>query len=215
MFSELTDKVFKLISKVPFNTMIAAVWISYASVFVLALFLCLVSRRVRAKGKGPYLAFTNAYAGVNLALFMLEKPFEEAAVVAVLFWLVGYLTYGLLCAITLKPAAATTVAVRREPSSVVPAVLPVAPAPQHKSPRPELAANGATPVKNSVRLDHAAAVTDKLLAKNLSKADRAELEKLKNTLAVLQIKGTLTPTEAEILNGNFNALLKLMAKYNV
>ena len=79
MFSELTDKVFKLISKVPFNTMIAAVWISYASVFVLALLLCLVSRRARAKGKGPYLAFTNAYAGVNLALFMLEKPFERVS----------------------------------------------------------------------------------------------------------------------------------------
>ena len=59
------------------------------------------------------------------------------------------------------------------------------------------------------------AVTDKLLTKNLSKSDRQELEKLKNTLAVLQIKGTLTPTEAEILNDNFNALLKLMAKYNV
>ena len=58
-------------------------------------------------------------------------------------------------------------------------------------------------------------VTDKLLSKNLSKSDRQELEKLKNTLAVLQIKGTLTPTEAEILNDNFNALLKLMAKYNV
>ncbi len=69
--------------------------------------------------------------------------------------------------------------------------------------------------KNNVRLEHAVAVTDKLLSKNLSKSDRQELEKLKNTLAVLQIKGTLTPTEAEILNDNFNALLKLMAKYNV
>ena len=58
-------------------------------------------------------------------------------------------------------------------------------------------------------------VTDKLLTKNLSKPDRQDLEKLKNTLAVLQIKGSLTPIEAEILNDNFNALLKLMAKYNV
>lgn len=69
--------------------------------------------------------------------------------------------------------------------------------------------------KNSVRLEHAIAVTDKLLLKNLSKADRSELEKLKNTLAVLKIKGTLNPAESEILNDNFNALLKLMAKYNM
>ena len=38
---------------------------------------------------------------------------------------------------------------------------------------------------------------------------------LKNTLAVLQMKGTLSPAESDILNDNFNALLKLMAKYNV
>lgn len=69
--------------------------------------------------------------------------------------------------------------------------------------------------KSSVRLEHAIAVTDKLLTKNLAKSDRQELEKLKNTLAVLKIKGTLNPTEADILNENFNALLKLMAKYNV
>ena len=77
-------------------------------------------------------------------------------------------------------------------------------------PQPQIPA-----AKNGVRLEHAVAVTDKLLTKNLAKADRLELEKLKNTLAVLKIKGTLNPTEADILNENFNALLKLMAKYNV
>ena len=66
-----------------------------------------------------------------------------------------------------------------------------------------------------MRLEHAVTVTDKLLAKNLGKGDRQELEKLKNTLAVLRVKGTLTPSEAEILNENFNTLLKLMAKYDV
>ena len=58
-------------------------------------------------------------------------------------------------------------------------------------------------------------VIDKLLLKNIGKGDRQELEKLKNTLTVLQMKGTLSPTESDILNDNFNALLKLMAKYNV
>ena len=69
--------------------------------------------------------------------------------------------------------------------------------------------------KASVRLDHAMTVTDKLLAKSLGKSDRQELEKLKNTLVVLQMKGNLSTAETDILNDNFNALLKLMAKYNV
>ena len=69
--------------------------------------------------------------------------------------------------------------------------------------------------KNNVRLEHAISVTDRLLQKNLGKGDRQELEKLKNTLAVLQMKGALSPAESEILNENFNALLKLMAKYDV
>ena len=69
--------------------------------------------------------------------------------------------------------------------------------------------------KSTVRLDHAVTVTDNLLRKNLGKGDRQELEKLKNTLVVLQMKGTLTPAESDILNDNFNALLKLMAKYNI
>ena len=74
--------------------------------------------------------------------------------------------------------------------------------------------NNPPAAQNNIKLDHAVTVTENLLTKNLSKSDRQELEKLKNILAVLQIKGTLTTAESDILNENFNALLKLMAKYN-
>ena len=84
------------------------------------------------------------------------------------------------------------------------------PRPQPNNVRQEIPA-----AKSTVRLEHAISVTDRLLQKNLGKGDRQELEKLKNTLAVLQMKGTLTPSDSDILNDNFNALLKLMAKYNV
>ena len=86
---------------------------------------------------------------------------------------------------------------------------------QAQPPLPKAVKQEIPAAKNNVRLEHAASVTEKLLSKNLGKSDRQELEKLKNTLAVLRIKGTLSPAESEILNENFNTLLKLMAKYNV
>jgi len=89
--------------------------------------------------------------------------------------------------------------------------MPVSPAMPSKPERPETTVSA----KTNVRLEHAVSVTEKLLGKNLGKTDRMELEKLKNTLSVLQLKGTLTPAESDMLNENFNMLLKLMAKYNV
>ncbi|MDE7330443.1 MAG: hypothetical protein K2N30_05105 [Clostridia bacterium] len=148
-----------------------------------------------------------------MALFLMKKELSEAIIIAVLFWIAGYLLYGVLCAFTarVKPEEVNA-AVRR--TVVADVAAPVSTAKAVGGGIPAQPQN-APAVKTSVRLEHAVAVTDKLLSKNLSKTDRQELEKLKNTLAVLQIKGTLTPTEAEILNENFNALLKLMAKYNV
>lgn len=69
--------------------------------------------------------------------------------------------------------------------------------------------------KSNVRLEHALSITEKLLLKSLGRGDRQELEKMRYTLNMLQAKGNLTPQEGEILNENFNALLKLMARYNV
>lgn len=212
MLAGFLDDIYLFVTGLPFDTLVWAVWGSYVAIFALALLCCMFLKRFRTLSKRPFYALTNAYTGVNLALFLLEKELSEAIIISVLFWISGYILYGVLCAFTShekseKPQVIRQTVIAEAPATVTP------PKPQ----RAEMPAQPQTPpaVKTSVRLEHAVAVTDKLLSKNLSKSDRQELEKLKNTLAVLQIKGTLTPTEAEILNENFNALLKLMAKYNV
>lgn len=165
--------------------------------------LSLALPKMRAASKRPFLCLANAYAAVTLAAFLTSNELPQAILAAALFWCAGYVLYGALCAIT-RPAIVRQSTV----SQVALTAMPVQP--------PQKISNSPVPaVKNSVRLEHAISVTDKLLQKNLGKGDRQELEKLKNTLAVLQMKGTLSPTESDILNDNFNALLKLMAKYNV
>lgn len=203
MISEFINGIFNGMKSVPFGTLTWIVWGSFAGIFALTLILCFVSQKLRGASKRPYLCFVNAYSAVTLATFLTEQPLPQSVLAAALFWCAGYLTYGLLCAITKTPAPRTAaqLAVTSLPAATAPA-LPVV--------RADVPA-----AKSSVRLEHAISVTDKLLKKNLGKSDRQELEKLKNTLAVLQMKGTLSTAEADILNDNFNALLKLMAKYNV
>jgi len=208
MFSDLFNNVYGFFDSLPFDTLIYFVWGSYLAVFLITLVVTLCSAKFKATSKKPFLCLTNAYAAVTLAAFLLKCDLGQSLTATVVFWVVGYILYGALCAFTRKyhnrkerivqsAAAATPIpvqpvrAMRTETHAQVPAA------------------------KNGVRLEHAVAVTDKLLTKNLAKSDRQELEKLKNTLAVLKIKGTLNPTEADILNENFNTLLKLMAKYNV
>lgn len=210
MCAAFLDEIYLFLTRLPFRVLMWSVWGSYLAVFALAAVCCIASKRFRALSKRPFLALTNAYTGVNLAMFLMEKELSEAIIIAVLFWVAGYILYGMLCAFTSRPKAeAERTAVTR--AAVAASPVPVAPAGVKNT----VSTQNAPAAKTGVRLEHAVAVTDKLLSKNLSKTDRQELEKLKNTLAVLQIKGNLTPTEAEILNENFNALLKLMAKYNV
>ena len=201
MFSKYLDKLYSSVSSIHFDTLMLIIWGSFGGIFVVALIACLIKPAFKATSKRPFLCLVNAYAAVTLAAFLLKNELPQSILAAALFWCAGYLLYGVLCLFT-KP-------VREEPAaqialSSLPVVQPV------KTVRTEV-----TPAKSSVRLEHAISVTDKLLGKNLGKSDRQELEKLKNTLAVLQMKGTLSPTESDILNDNFNALLKLMAKYNV
>ena len=85
---------------------------------------------------------------------------------------------------------------------------------------PQPAAKSLVPVtapaaQSVVRLDHALSIADKLLLKTLGRGDRQELEKIKTSLTVLKVKGELTPQDGEALNEMFNALLKLMAKYDL
>lgn len=207
MFTEFTEKLYSLVSSVPFDTLVWAAWGSYAGIFLITLLGCALSKKIKAAKKGPYLCFTNAYAALTLALFLIKHGLAQAVMIAVLFWIAGYISYGALCALT----SVRRTEPPRESKEILLSSMPVSSALPPKSAHPETTAAA----KTNVRLEHAVSVTDKLLGKNLGKTDRMELEKLKNTLSVLQLKGTLTPVESDMLNENFNMLLKLMAKYNV
>lgn len=208
MFSDLINKLYDFIDGIPFDGLVWYVWGSYAAIFVSVFVLTLASRRFKAVSKRPFLCLTNAYAGVNLALYLSECGLAQSVMITALFWTAGYILFGLLCAVSRQPKPE-----KREVAAggTVVTGLPV----QIQAAPPKPVKQDIPAAKNNVRLEHAASVTEKLLAKSLGKTDRQELEKLKNTLAVLRIKGTLSPAESEILNENFNTLLKLMAKYNV
>lgn len=201
MLSGFLDKLYAAAEKVPLDTLVWIIWGTFAGLFALSVALSLALPRVRSASKRPFLCLVNAYSALTLAAFLTESGLAQSLFAAVLFWCAGYLLYGVLCFISRRRVAA------RPP---VPQTVTATPVQPPKYVRPEVPA-----AKSSVRLEHAVSVTDKLLAKNLGKSDRQELEKLKTTLSVLQTKGTLSADEAEILNENFNALLKLMAKYNV
>lgn len=223
MFESLAQNIAE---KFPFDTLVWLTWGSFVAIFILSLTLCLSLPSMRQSSKRPYLCLVYAYTAVTLALFLTVNTVEEAAFTACIFWVAGYLSYGVLCALSrdkkkrgirTAPAEASACAVpplaaqNVQPAAQV--IQPVQkPSPAPKSPKP---AAGTTFARNNVRLDHAIAVTNRLLQKNLGKTDRQELEKLKNTLEVMKVKGSLSPAEGEILNENFNTLLKLMAKYNV
>ena len=217
MFSDFANSMAEFAAKFPFDNVVWLTWGSFAAIFVLALTLCIALPNVRSSSKRPFLCLAYCYTAVTFALFLTVNSLEQAAFVACIFWVVGYLCYGLLCAVSRKkvsscaPAqvAATAAPVITSTAKTIQPVQQPAKPPQKQSSPPTAIA------RTNVRLDHAIAVTAKLLEKNLGKTDRQELEKLKNTFEVLKVKGTLTPAEGEILNENFNTLLKLMAKYNI
>ncbi len=201
MFSKIIDGIYSSISSLPFDTLVWIILGSFAAVTVLAIVMSFALPKVRAADKRPYLCLVNAFTAVVLAAFLTKQQLAESVLAAVIFWCFGYFFYGVLCFIS-KPAKSQNAA----PSQVT--LLPsrsAVPAPRSDVPA----------AKSSVRLEHAISVTDRLLTKNLGKSDRQELEKLKSTLSVLQMKGELSPAESDVLNDNFNALLKLMAKYNI
>ena len=206
MFSKFINDIYSTVASIKFDTLLWIIWGSFAAVFVATLFLSLCLPKIKAASKKPFFYLTNAYAALTFGAFLTEEAIPQSVLAAVIFWCVGYLLYGLLC-ITTKSKKREII----QSQVAISSLPPVAPAPV-KQPvmRTEVPA-----AKSTVRLEHAISVTDRLLQKNLGKSDRQELEKLKNTLAVLQMKGALTPAESDILNENFNALLKLMAKYNV
>ena len=201
MFGKMIDSIYSSISSVPFDTLVWVILGTFIAISVLTAILCLAIPKIRASDKRPYLCLVNAYTAVVLAAFLTKESLAESALASVIFWCFGYFLYGVFCFIS-KP-------VKKEESK--PSVVTLMPSrPSVPAPRTDIPA-----AKSSVRLEHAISVTDRLLEKNLGKSDRQELEKLKSTLSVLQMKGELSTVESEILNDNFNALLKLMAKYNI
>lgn len=206
MFSKFINDIYSKVATISFDTLLWIVWGSFAAIFVATLFLSLCLPKIRASSKKPFFNLVNAYAALTFASFLTgDVMLPQSVLAAVIFWCVGYFLYGILCLTTKSKKQASI------QSQVAISSLPVQNAPvKQPALRAEVPA-----AKSTVRLEHAISVTDRLLQKNLGKGDRQELEKLKNTLAVLQMKGALTPAESDILNDNFNALLKLMAKYNV
>ena len=201
MFSEMIDSIYSSISSIPFDTLVWIILGTFLGITVLVFVLCFAIPKIKEVNKRPYLCLVNAYTALMLATFLTCEPLAQSVLASALFWCVGYFIYGLLSFIS------RTAKVEENTPSHVTLMQPITTPSQPRT---------AVPVaRSSVRLEHAISVTERLLQKNLSKSDRQEIEKLKSTLSVLQLKGELSPAESDILNDNFNALLKLMAKYNI
>ena len=176
---------------------------AFGVVLALTLLFCALSPSLRRRDKRPLLHLINLFTALTFVVFASAFPLVQSVAAAAVFWGIGYIFYGAVCALF----KAKRQKVDREeiaPVSTVRAgervVRPAQPVPA---------------VQTSVRLEHALSISDKLLLKTLGRSDRQELEKIKTALTVYKVKGTLSPQEGETLNDMFNALLKLMAKYDL
>lgn len=181
---------------------------AFGFVVLAALSGCIFSKRLRAHDKRAFMWMVNAFAAVTLAVFLTEFTLDKSIAAAIAVWLVGFIAYGLLK--MFKGRGAKGAGRVQPPVSNVPVM-------QSRPQRPAQVSQAAPqPAVNSVvRLEHALTIADKLLLKNLGRGDRQELEKIKTSLTVLKVKGVLSAQEGEALNEMFNALLKLMAKYDL
>jgi len=212
------NEIYSGLKAVPIPVILAIIWSVFALVSVVVLVLTLCVARVKKHDKKPYLHLLNVFTALTLATAVLDGDVAKAIYVSATFFLIGYLFYGLLSVITPK---ARDESYKKDcfcaPYSSI-SQREGAPSPYSSIPIPQattvLEPSFAT-AQSNVRLEHAISITDKLLAKNLGKGDRQELEKMKGVLYSLQLKGNLSADEGQLLNGHFNSLLKLMAKYNL
>lgn len=197
-------------------------WLSYTvvwSVFfvlsIVVLVTCLCNTKVKACDKRPYLHLLNAFTALTLAIAFSKTSVARSFGAGATFWLVGYLFYGLLCALSAKPAK------KHESKNAYSQYSSFGTADDASSPYSSVAVafrgeeKPRVNAKSTVRLEHAVSITDKLLAKNLGRGDRQELEKMKGVLYSMQVKGDLSAEDHRILNGHFNCLLKMMTKYDL
>lgn len=203
--SKFLESILNCVSGVPFDVWVIIDLCAFGGIFVITLLAGVFSRRIRYADKRAFFHLLNAFSAVTLALLCTRFSAPQALAFAAIFWCIGYLMYGLLCVLSKRrerhferTGAGSPVLTARTGVANSAPVSPVVPAAQ-----------------STVRLDHALSVADKLLLKTLGRGDRQEIEKIKTALTVLKVKGELTPQDGEALNDMFNALLKLMAKYDV
>lgn len=195
------DNFFATLGAANFSLLFIIEACSFALTFLTALLGCVLSQKVRAAEKKPFLYVVGLFAAITFVVFAGRFTLTQSLMAAATFWCVGMVAYGVLCAF--KPMQKHDYNEEGLPLRSVEGV--------RKPERHTVAATAQT----AVRLDHALAITDKLLAKNLGRGDRQELEKIKTQLTVLKVKNLLNPQEGESLNLTFNTLLKLMAKYDL
>ncbi len=196
------DSVFAEFAKADFALLFLIDVCAFAFIFIVALFSCAFSPKVRSVKKRAFLYLVDLFTAITLTVFLCKYTLAQAVAAAAIFRCVGIVCYGVLLAF--KPKE------RFIPEAEGVGLKTIASRP----PIPEVQAP-VSAVQSGVRLDHATSIADKLLLKNLGRGDRQELEKIKTALTVLKVKGTLTAQEGENLNETFNTLLKLMAKYDL
>ena len=203
------NNVLAQLANADFGLLIIIDLVAFGVTVAAALVACLISRKVRAHDKRSFIYAVNAFTALTLAIFLTEFSLVQSVAASAVFWCAGYLIYGALH--LFKVRKKRVVAPQGNP---VPAVTVNAPV-RTERPRQTAPANVEPASQSGVRLEHALSIADKLLLKNLGRGDRQELEKMKTALTVLKVKGVLSPQEGESLNEMFNALLKLMAKYDL
>ena len=201
--SQLFNQFTSFIAGVPFNTLLLADACAFGGIFLVTLLGCVLSKKIRYADKRAFFHLLNAFSAITLALFCTRYAAPQSIAAAAIFWCVGYLLYGLLSVLSKRAAKAAEYAPQSASVTLSQAAV--------KAPVPVTA----PAAQSVVRLDHALNVADKLLLKTLGRGDRQEIEKIKTALTVLKVKGELTPKDGETLNDMFNALLKLMAKYDI
>lgn len=193
--------VYSSLAVIPFGSLVTMALSAFGGAMFGFAVLCAASRRLRYADKRPVFHFVNMCTALFLAVLLTGVEVRQAVFWSAIFWLAGYLYYGAVCALTRRRAAPPPRA-----ANVVSSLV------ESRPPRARAADVPAAPGA-AVRLDHALSIADKLLVKQLSRTDRQELEKIKTTLTVIQIKGSPTPQENNVVNDMFSALLKLMSKY--
>jgi hypothetical protein len=199
---EIVENLYSKISTLPTKTLLTVIWSGFALIFFISVILSIKVSAVKNADKRPYLCLVNCFCALTFSACNITFDVGLSCFYTVAFWVVGYLSYGVLCLI--KDRGGKSDIISGQSLNFI-----------EERPSAKFVNSNTQPLKGNVRLEHALSVIENLLMRQLGKTDRLEVEKIKSTLSVLRLKGELTPAEGEFLNDSFNALLKLMAKYNV